>query len=173
MRCLTSACVCPYRCKPGFYNLRGVNPEGCQACFCFGHSLACSSSSHHVVANITSDFLEGKSQQVSSLWTAVPCTRIVSVPILFREKENPPFSSPLTAVGVPRRSHNQNKRLINRPQNEIHVNMREILLPNTCRYFSVIAVAFPSRLLSVSLLLPLFIIFTKDKKKNVPTMEGG
>uniref|UniRef100_H3D7F3 Laminin, gamma 3 n=1 Tax=Tetraodon nigroviridis TaxID=99883 RepID=H3D7F3_TETNG len=46
------------RCKPGFYNLREVNPEGCQACFCFGHSLACSSSSHHVIANITSDFGE-------------------------------------------------------------------------------------------------------------------
>lgn len=44
--------------------------------------------------------------------------------------------------------------------------MREILLPNTCRYFSVIPVAFPSRLLSVSLLLPLFIIFTKDKKTS-------
>lgn len=58
LQCLTSMCLC--RCKPGFYNLREVNPEGCQACFCFGHSLACFSSSHHVVANITSDFMEGK-----------------------------------------------------------------------------------------------------------------
>lgn len=154
--------MCPYRCKPGFYNLRGVNPEGCQACFCFGHSLACSSSSHHVVTNITSDFLEGKTQrdQVSSLRTAIPCTRIISSTFpSCSEKRKICLFPPLIAVGVSRRSHNQNKRLINRPKNEIHVSMREILLPNTCRYLSVTRVVFPSRLLSVSLLLPLFIIF--------------
>ncbi|KAI4893038.1 hypothetical protein NFI96_020157, partial [Prochilodus magdalenae] len=46
------------RCKPGSFNLQVDNPDGCQTCFCFGHSLACSSSSHHVAFNITSDFLE-------------------------------------------------------------------------------------------------------------------
>lgn len=63
---LMSTCVCLHRCKPGFYNLREANPEGCRPCFCFGHSLACSSSSHHVVTNITSDFMEGKTRQASS-----------------------------------------------------------------------------------------------------------
>lgn len=52
-------CVCTYRCKPGFFNLQQVNPAGCQACFCFGHSLACSSSNHYAAVNITSDFIEG------------------------------------------------------------------------------------------------------------------
>uniref|UniRef100_A0A669CIN5 Laminin, gamma 3 n=1 Tax=Oreochromis niloticus TaxID=8128 RepID=A0A669CIN5_ORENI len=47
------------RCKPGFFNLQQVNPAGCQPCFCFGHSLACSSSNHHAAVNITSDFVEG------------------------------------------------------------------------------------------------------------------
>uniref|UniRef100_A0A8C4NVY6 Laminin, gamma 3 n=1 Tax=Dicentrarchus labrax TaxID=13489 RepID=A0A8C4NVY6_DICLA len=46
------------RCKPGFFNLQQVNPAGCQPCFCFGHSLACSSSSHYAAVNITSDFIE-------------------------------------------------------------------------------------------------------------------
>ncbi|XP_069024859.1 laminin subunit gamma-3 [Embiotoca jacksoni] len=46
------------RCKPGFFNLQRVNPAGCQTCFCFGHSLACSSSNHYAAVNITSDFIE-------------------------------------------------------------------------------------------------------------------
>nr|XP_055055591.1 laminin subunit gamma-3 [Misgurnus anguillicaudatus]XP_055055592.1 laminin subunit gamma-3 [Misgurnus anguillicaudatus]XP_055055593.1 laminin subunit gamma-3 [Misgurnus anguillicaudatus] len=46
------------RCKPGSFNLQLDNPEGCKKCFCFGHSLACSSSNQHVAVNITSDFLE-------------------------------------------------------------------------------------------------------------------
>ncbi|XP_075954415.1 laminin subunit gamma-3 [Anarhichas minor] len=46
------------RCKPGFFNLQQVNPAGCQACFCFGHSLVCSSSDHYAAVNITSDFFE-------------------------------------------------------------------------------------------------------------------
>uniref|UniRef100_A0A8C5BJL7 Laminin, gamma 3 n=1 Tax=Gadus morhua TaxID=8049 RepID=A0A8C5BJL7_GADMO len=32
------------RCKPGFFHLQQASPAGCQACFCFGHSLACSAS---------------------------------------------------------------------------------------------------------------------------------
>lgn len=46
------------RCKPGFFNLQPVNPEGCQPCFCLGHSLACSSSNHFAAVGITSDFME-------------------------------------------------------------------------------------------------------------------
>lgn len=46
------------RCKPGFFNLQRENPAGCQSCFCFGHSLVCSSSQRHAAVNITSDFLE-------------------------------------------------------------------------------------------------------------------
>ncbi|XP_029692909.1 laminin subunit gamma-3 isoform X1 [Takifugu rubripes] len=69
------------RCKPGFYNLRGVNPEGCQACFCFGHSLACSSSSHHVVANITSDFLEDQDGWLGEFFGGQ------SYPLLWKEGE--------------------------------------------------------------------------------------
>ncbi|XP_062845266.1 laminin subunit gamma-3 [Trichomycterus rosablanca] len=46
------------RCKPGSFNLQRDNSDGCQTCFCFGHSLACSSSSQHVTFNITSDFLD-------------------------------------------------------------------------------------------------------------------
>ncbi|XP_072530162.1 laminin subunit gamma-3 isoform X2 [Salminus brasiliensis] len=46
------------RCKPGSFNLQQDNTDGCQACFCFGHSLACAPSSRHVAFNITSDFLE-------------------------------------------------------------------------------------------------------------------
>lgn len=31
------------RCKPGFYNLKERNPEGCSECFCFGVSGVCDS----------------------------------------------------------------------------------------------------------------------------------
>lgn len=47
------------RCKPGFFNKQQFNPEGCQPCFCLGHSLACSSSNHFAAFDITSDFMEG------------------------------------------------------------------------------------------------------------------
>nr|XP_040053897.1 laminin subunit gamma-3 isoform X2 [Gasterosteus aculeatus aculeatus] len=65
------------RCKPGFFNLEPVNPAGCQACFCSGHSLACSSSHRYAAASITSDFLEDQDgwlgefsggQQYTLLW---------------------------------------------------------------------------------------------------------
>ncbi|KAM7392591.1 hypothetical protein PAMA_007618 [Pampus argenteus] len=52
------------RCKPGFFNLQQVNPGGCQPCFCFGHSLACSSSNHYAAVNITSDFIEDQDNWV-------------------------------------------------------------------------------------------------------------
>uniref|UniRef100_A0A673BCI6 Laminin, gamma 3 n=1 Tax=Sphaeramia orbicularis TaxID=375764 RepID=A0A673BCI6_9TELE len=50
------------RCKPGFFNLQEGNPAGCQACFCSGHSLVCTSSSHYTAFNITSDFIDGMNQ---------------------------------------------------------------------------------------------------------------
>ncbi|MED6235877.1 hypothetical protein ATANTOWER_001470, partial [Ataeniobius toweri] len=46
------------RCKPGFFNMQREHPAGCQTCFCFGHSLACYSSSHYSRIEITSDFFE-------------------------------------------------------------------------------------------------------------------
>ncbi|XP_063067162.1 laminin subunit gamma-1 [Engraulis encrasicolus] len=46
------------RCRPGTFNLQEEDPEGCQTCFCFGHSLACHSSNQHAPINITSDFLD-------------------------------------------------------------------------------------------------------------------
>lgn len=46
------------RCKPGFFNLQLDRPSGCQSCFCFGHSVACTSSSEHSAVNITSNFVE-------------------------------------------------------------------------------------------------------------------
>lgn len=50
---------CTNRCKPGFFNLGEENPAGCQPCFCFGHSVACTSASFYSATNITSDFYEG------------------------------------------------------------------------------------------------------------------
>ncbi|XP_042560585.1 LOW QUALITY PROTEIN: laminin subunit gamma-3-like [Clupea harengus] len=46
------------RCRPGTFNIQEEDPEGCQPCFCFGHSLVCSSSNQHTPINITSDFLD-------------------------------------------------------------------------------------------------------------------
>nr|XP_015798708.2 laminin subunit gamma-3 [Nothobranchius furzeri] len=46
------------RCKPGFFNLQQENLAGCQPCFCFGHSRACSSSDRYAAVSITSDFIE-------------------------------------------------------------------------------------------------------------------
>ncbi|KAF3849317.1 hypothetical protein F7725_015814, partial [Dissostichus mawsoni] len=63
------------RCRPGFFNLQHVNTAGCQACFCFGHSLACSPSNHYtaVQSHLTSlkdgwlgEFSGG--QEYSLLW---------------------------------------------------------------------------------------------------------
>ncbi|KAJ3604925.1 hypothetical protein NHX12_026976 [Muraenolepis orangiensis] len=48
--------------SPGLGELTGpllqqASPAGCQACFCFGHSLACSASTQHGAINITSHFI--------------------------------------------------------------------------------------------------------------------
>uniref|UniRef100_A0A8C5G955 Laminin, gamma 3 n=1 Tax=Gouania willdenowi TaxID=441366 RepID=A0A8C5G955_GOUWI len=52
------------RCRPGFFNLQHMNPAGCQQCFCFGHSVVCSSSNQHQAVNITSDFTEDQDDWV-------------------------------------------------------------------------------------------------------------
>ncbi|KAJ8261358.1 hypothetical protein COCON_G00170810 [Conger conger] len=46
------------RCKPGSFNLASELPAGCGSCFCFGHSVACTSSPRHSAISLTSDFLE-------------------------------------------------------------------------------------------------------------------
>lgn len=111
LQCLTSTCMFLCRCKPGFYNLGKVNPDGCQACFCFGHSLACSSSSHHVVANVTSDFMEGVTQQMFSLSTATVSSshHMLCIIIMLRTRKICCFL---------RHSHNQKKSMKNWPKNE-------------------------------------------------------
>ncbi|XP_040915110.1 laminin subunit gamma-3 isoform X1 [Toxotes jaculatrix] len=69
------------RCKPGFFNLQQVNPAGCQPCFCFGHSLACSSSSHYAAVNVTSDFIEDQDGWVGEF------TGGQEYPLLWKEGE--------------------------------------------------------------------------------------
>ncbi|KAJ8339181.1 hypothetical protein SKAU_G00359670 [Synaphobranchus kaupii] len=46
------------RCKPGSFNLASDSPAGCESCFCFGHSVACASSSRYSAISLTSDFVE-------------------------------------------------------------------------------------------------------------------
>lgn len=74
-------CNVTNRCKPGFFNLQPVNPEGCQPCFCLGHSLACSSSNHFAAVDITSDFMEGIIR--GSAWLfSLPITAIISTAVI-------------------------------------------------------------------------------------------
>ncbi|KAJ3604809.1 hypothetical protein NHX12_026861, partial [Muraenolepis orangiensis] len=47
------------QCKPNVEGQACDSPAGCQACFCFGHSLACSASTQHGAINITSHFHQG------------------------------------------------------------------------------------------------------------------
>ncbi|XP_013862069.1 laminin subunit gamma-3 [Austrofundulus limnaeus] len=69
------------RCKPGFFNLQHVNPGGCQPCFCFGHSLACSSSNRYTAVNITSDFIEDQDGWLGEF------SSFVEYPLLWKEGE--------------------------------------------------------------------------------------
>nr|XP_020475128.1 laminin subunit gamma-3-like [Monopterus albus] len=69
------------RCKPGFFNLQQVNPAGCQPCFCFGHSLVCSSSTHYAAVNITSDFTEDQDGWVGEFFGGQ------EYPLLWKEGE--------------------------------------------------------------------------------------
>ncbi|PNI67383.1 LAMC2 isoform 3 [Pan troglodytes] len=62
--CDAGRCVCKPavtgercdRCRSGYYNLDGGNPEGCTQCFCYGHSASCRSSAEYSVHKITSTF---------------------------------------------------------------------------------------------------------------------
>ncbi|PNJ53691.1 LAMC2 isoform 3 [Pongo abelii] len=62
--CDAGRCVCKPavtgercdRCRSGYYNLDGGNPEGCTQCFCYGHSASCRSSADYSVHKITSTF---------------------------------------------------------------------------------------------------------------------
>uniref|UniRef100_A0AAY4AIB8 Uncharacterized protein n=1 Tax=Denticeps clupeoides TaxID=299321 RepID=A0AAY4AIB8_9TELE len=69
------------RCKPGSFNLQQEDPDGCQTCFCFGHSLACTSSYQYRPVNITSDFLEGTDGWVGEFSGGL------EVPLLWKEGE--------------------------------------------------------------------------------------
>ncbi|NWX38195.1 LAMC2 protein, partial [Notiomystis cincta] len=65
--CRSGRCVCKesttgeqcQRCKRHFYNLDARNPAGCSPCFCYGHSVTCTSADNHSVHNITSTFQQG------------------------------------------------------------------------------------------------------------------
>jgi len=48
-----------FRCKPGYYALRAEDPQGCLACFCYGHSDTCSSSPGYSTRVIHSEFNSG------------------------------------------------------------------------------------------------------------------
>ncbi|NXO66631.1 LAMC2 protein, partial [Phainopepla nitens] len=65
--CRSGRCVCKesttgeqcQRCKRHFYNLDARNPAGCSPCFCYGHSVTCTSADNYSVHNITSTFQQG------------------------------------------------------------------------------------------------------------------
>ncbi|NXN86124.1 LAMC2 protein, partial [Bombycilla garrulus] len=65
--CHSGRCVCKegttgeqcQRCKRHFYNLDARNPAGCSPCFCYGHSVTCTSADNYSVHNITSTFQQG------------------------------------------------------------------------------------------------------------------
>nr|XP_014351267.1 PREDICTED: laminin subunit gamma-1 [Latimeria chalumnae] len=44
------------KCKPGFFNLDPLNPHGCTACFCFGHSSVCTNAEGYSIHTISSRF---------------------------------------------------------------------------------------------------------------------
>ena len=50
-----------FRCKPGYYALSAEDPQGCLACFCYGHSDTCSSSPGYSTRVIHSEFNSGLS----------------------------------------------------------------------------------------------------------------
>ncbi|CAF1263772.1 unnamed protein product, partial [Didymodactylos carnosus] len=47
------------RCRPGYYNLDQMNPEGCTKCFCYGHASTCQSAPNYFFQPIRSSFTEG------------------------------------------------------------------------------------------------------------------
>ncbi|XP_077868376.1 laminin subunit alpha-1-like [Saccoglossus kowalevskii] len=44
------------QCKSQTYNLQALNPDGCQSCFCYTHSLDCTSAENYIPDVISSDF---------------------------------------------------------------------------------------------------------------------
>lgn len=49
-----------YRCRPGFFNLDAINPDGCTKCFCYGHASTCQSAPNYYYNPIRSSFSHGK-----------------------------------------------------------------------------------------------------------------
>ena len=47
------------RCRPGFYNLDSINPDGCTKCFCYGHASTCQSAPNYYYNPIRSSFSHG------------------------------------------------------------------------------------------------------------------
>jgi laminin gamma 1 len=47
------------RCKAGYFGLTSEDPQGCLACFCYGHSSTCSSSPGYTTRVIHSEFDSG------------------------------------------------------------------------------------------------------------------
>ncbi|XP_062929717.1 laminin subunit gamma-1-like [Mobula hypostoma] len=56
-----------HSCKSGTFNLQPHNPHGCVSCFCYGHSVACSSAlefrEHQVVSTFSQDTVEWRGQK--------------------------------------------------------------------------------------------------------------
>lgn len=47
------------RCRPGYFNLDPMNPDGCSKCFCYGHASTCHSAPNHFYNPIRSSFGQG------------------------------------------------------------------------------------------------------------------
>ena len=46
-------------CDPGTFNLRDINPSGCQPCFCSGLGVMCSPAPGYTGTNVSTDFSQG------------------------------------------------------------------------------------------------------------------
>ncbi|CAF3482923.1 unnamed protein product [Rotaria sordida] len=47
------------KCRPGFFNLDPMNPDGCTKCFCYGHASTCQSAPNYYYNPIKSSFTKG------------------------------------------------------------------------------------------------------------------
>ena len=52
------------RCRPGFFNLDQINPDGCTRCFCYGHASTCQSAPNYYYNPIRSAFAQGTPRTV-------------------------------------------------------------------------------------------------------------
>jgi coxsackievirus/adenovirus receptor len=57
------------RCRPGFYNLDTINPDGCTKCFCYGHASTCQSAPNYYYNPIRSSFSQG----INSIFRTLNC----------------------------------------------------------------------------------------------------